>query len=107
MAARAHETILQVIHDDPIPPRQLVPRIPKDLETICMHALQKDPSARYSDCRALADDLASYLAGLPIRARPVSRFEKSWRWCRRNPVVASLASTVAYLEPRMRDLVRK
>lgn len=97
IAARAHETILQVIQNDPIPPRQLVQRIPKDLETICLHALQKDASSRYADCNALADDLAQFLSGRPIHARPVGMLERTWRWCHRNPVVAALTGTALAL----------
>ncbi|MFO1064116.1 MAG: serine/threonine-protein kinase [Pirellulales bacterium] len=97
IAARAHETILQVIRNEPVPPRQLVPRIPKDLETICLHALQKEVGSRYAGCIELADDLSRFLVGVPIHARPVSALERTWRWCRRNPVVAGLSGTALAL----------
>ena len=92
-AVNSLETIMQVLRSDPIPPRQLVNRIPVDLETICLKSLQKDISSRYENCKELAADLRRFLRGEPILARPVSRFERSWRWCRRNPIVASLGAT--------------
>ncbi len=91
---RPLDTVMQVVNNDPVQPRVLQPGIPVDLETICMKALQKDQAARYSDCQALADDLRRFINGEPIQARPVSRLERAWRWCRRNPKVA-IPSTVA------------
>jgi eukaryotic-like serine/threonine-protein kinase len=96
MAAKAVDTILQVLKNEPIPPRQLQPKLPIDLETICLKALQKDPTQRYADCTAMANDLQHFMRGEPISARPVGRAERAWRWCRRNPLVASL-SAVALL----------
>ncbi|MFM7925319.1 MAG: hypothetical protein ACKPJJ_34265, partial [Planctomycetaceae bacterium] len=55
---------------------------------ICLKALQKDPAARYESCAAMADDLQRYLNGEPIQARPISRLQRAWRWCRRNPRIA-------------------
>lgn len=85
---RPLETVMQVINNDPVSPRQLQPAIPVDLETICLKALQKDPAARYESCAAMADDLQRYLNGEPIQARPISRLQRAWRWCRRNPRIA-------------------
>ena len=82
---------------EPVAPSRLLPRMPRDLETICLKALQKDPARRYADVAALAEDLRRFRAGEPIVARPVSGPERVWRWCRRNPRVASLAATVALL----------
>lgn len=90
LEARPFETILRIIHSDPIQPRQLVPKIPLDLETICLRALHKIPESRYANCQALADDLRRFLAGIPIHARPVSKFERAWSWCVHNPIVATL-----------------
>lgn len=85
---RPLQTVLQVINNDPVSPRQLQPDMPKDIETICLKAMQKEQAARYSSCSELAADLRRFLHGEPILARPVSRAERLWRWCRRNPLIA-------------------
>jgi WD40 repeat protein/tRNA A-37 threonylcarbamoyl transferase component Bud32 len=78
----------QVLHDEPRSPRSLNDRIPRDLETICLKAMAKETGRRYPTAAALANDLRRYLAGEPIAARPVGRFERLWRWGRRNPALA-------------------
>ncbi|MBM3999657.1 MAG: hypothetical protein FJ297_08995 [Planctomycetes bacterium] len=88
LADRPVNTVMQVIHNEPVSPRVLQPGVPVDVETICMKSLQKDPSARYESCRALADDLRRFLNGEPILARPISRVERAWRWCERHPATA-------------------
>jgi WD40 repeat protein/serine/threonine protein kinase len=84
----------QIKHAAPARPRALEPRIPRDLETIVLKAMDKDPGRRYPSANDLAEDLRRFLDDVPIRARPVGRGEKLWRWCRRNPVVASLTAAV-------------
>jgi tetratricopeptide (TPR) repeat protein len=82
----------QVIEDDPPSPRKLDSRVPRDLETVCLKCLEKEPSLRYDTARALTDEFNRFLAGMPILARPVSRLERFGRWCRRNPLVAASAT---------------
>ncbi|HTK78291.1 MAG TPA: protein kinase [Gemmataceae bacterium] len=84
------DTILQVLHSDPVPVTGLQPNVPRDLETICLKCLRKDPRKRYSTALELAEDVQNFLQGEPIRARPVGVVEKLWRWVRRHPVPAGL-----------------
>ncbi|MCI0380712.1 MAG: protein kinase [Gemmataceae bacterium] len=79
----------QVLHDDPRLLRSLNDRVPRDLETICLKAMAKEPARRYPTAAAFAEDLRRFLRGDPILARPVGRAEKLWRWCRRNPALAT------------------
>jgi tetratricopeptide (TPR) repeat protein len=93
------ETLDQVRHQEPVSPRQLQPKTPRDLETICLKCLQKEPPKRYSSAEALAADLRRYLEGKPILARPVSAWERGIKWAKRRPAVAALVvmSAVAVL----------
>jgi serine/threonine protein kinase/lipoprotein NlpI len=91
------ETVSQVRLLDPVKPTRLQPKCSRDLETICLKCLEKQPRQRYADCNALADDLRRFLDGEPIHARPVGWLERGWRWCRRNPRVASLSAAVCAL----------
>jgi WD40 repeat protein len=84
----------QVLNDEPRRPRSLSDHVPRDLETICLRAMSKEPSGRYATAREMADDLQRFLQGLPIHARAIGRAERAWRWCRRNPVVAGLSTGV-------------
>jgi WD40 repeat protein len=88
------DTVLQVVSDEPVPPRRLQPKTPRDLETICLKCLQKAPGRRYASAGALADDLRRFQAGEPIAARPIGRVERAAKWVRRNPMVAALAFAV-------------
>jgi hypothetical protein len=93
----ARMLIKQVIDDEPPSPRKLNSSVPRDLETITLHCLEKYPENRYQSANDLAEELRRHLAGEPIRARPISRFESAWRWARRNRLVASLSFAVGIL----------
>jgi serine/threonine protein kinase/WD40 repeat protein len=88
------ETLQQVKASEPAPPSRLVPGLDRDIETIALKCLEKEPSRRFATAAALADDLDHYCRDEPIAARPVGRGERAWRWCRRNPVVAGLCAAV-------------
>src|SRR5262249_29602668 len=90
--ASAAETMLRVLTEDPAPPRRLQPRVPRDLETICLKCLEKKPARRYASAQSLADDLARFLAGEPIQARPVGAWGRGMKWARRRPSVAALTA---------------
>jgi eukaryotic-like serine/threonine-protein kinase len=85
---------MAVIRQPPVPPRSLNAGVPRDLEVICLKCLEKEPGRRYASAAALADDLDNWLANRPIDARPANVLERTWRWCRRNPVPASAAMIV-------------
>jgi WD40 repeat protein len=90
--ASAAETMLQVLTEEPVAPRCLQPRAPRDLETICLKCLEKKPARRYASAQALGDDLARFLAGEPIEARPIGAWERAMKWARRRPAVAALTA---------------
>ncbi len=96
-SASTTDTILQVLDKEPVPLRELNAAVPRDLETIALKCLQKEPRRRYGSAQGLADDLERYLDGRPILARPVGRTERLWRWCRRNPALAAMEFTSALL----------
>jgi hypothetical protein len=84
------DIIIQVLSREPLPPSRLQPGVPRDLETICLTCLRKEPSKRYPSVQALAEDLRRFLRGEPIWARPVGWLERSWKWCQRYPAAAAL-----------------
>ena len=111
------ETPMEVLHraaaEKPKSPRLTNARISRDLETICLKCLEKEPGARYVSAAALADDLERFRAGYTILARPVGLTTRAWRWSRRNPVLAALSSTtlvllivIAALVPIRREMMK-
>jgi serine/threonine-protein kinase len=96
-AETATETELQVIYQDPVPPSRLNPKVPRDLETICLNCLHKEPERRYASAAALADDLRRFGEGRPIQARPLGWGGRLWRWARRKPAAAALVATALAL----------
>jgi serine/threonine protein kinase/Tfp pilus assembly protein PilF len=89
------EILRQVETAEPVPLGRLRPKLPRDLETICLKCLEKESKRRYSAADALTADLRHFLAGEPVQARPVSRAEKMWRWCHRKPAIAALLTALA------------
>lgn len=94
-AATPLDTILQVVSEDPVLPRRLNSKVPRDLEVICMKCLQKTPPARYPRAGDLADDLQRFLAGDPIRARPPGLIGRAWKAARKRPVYALLTVLIS------------
>ena len=91
------ETLLLVQQNDPLQPRKVQPSVPRDLDTICMKCLHKDPARRYASAQELADDLRRFLAGQPVLARPVSRLERGWRWVKKEPKLAAALGVAVLL----------
>jgi eukaryotic-like serine/threonine-protein kinase len=91
----------QKVSHDPPSPRTYDRGLPKDLETICLKCLEREPQKRYQSALELAEELRRFSIGEPIRARPISRVERVWRWCRMRPVVAGLLASL-FLSPRLR-----
>jgi tRNA A-37 threonylcarbamoyl transferase component Bud32/tetratricopeptide (TPR) repeat protein len=88
------DTMLQIKHEEPVPPTRFEPTVPRDLENICLKCIEKDPNKRYASAQALANDLVRFLDGKPVQARPISRMVRAWRWSKRNPGWAIAASLI-------------
>jgi serine/threonine protein kinase len=88
-AATPLDTLVQVVADEPVPPRRLQPKVPRDLETICLKCLRKEAPRRYASALELAEDLRRFLAGEPIRARPTPGWERAVKWVKRRPAWAA------------------
>ena len=91
------DTLQQVKNDDPVPPSRLQPKVPPDLETICLKCLQKEPRKRYETAQDLADDLLRFLKNEPIKARPIGVVERALKWARRRPQVAALLGALLFV----------
>jgi WD40 repeat protein len=96
--AETIEELLLLLRDaDPVSPRLLNPSVPRDLETICLKCLEKEPARRYGNAQELSGELGRFVRDEPIQARPLNAASKLWRWCRRRPAVATLAASVLLL----------
>ena len=94
-SASSVETLYEVIHHEPVALSQLIPNLPRDLETICFKCLDKSPSRRYQSAEQLADELTRFLNDEPILARPLSKPVRLARWCRKNPAIASMIAVTS------------
>ena len=93
----SHRIVHQVLNDEPRSPRAMNDRVSRDLETICLKAMAKEPDRRYATISEFGDDLRRFLRGEPIRARPVSALERGWRWSLKNPMLAGLGIATVLL----------
>lgn len=92
--ATVAETLRRIQDQEPPAPRLLNPRVAEDLQTICLKALRRQPTQRYATAEDFAADLERYLEGRPILARPISQWERTWLWLRRNPALAALLTSI-------------
>jgi WD40 repeat protein len=99
------DTLLQVLNDEPVPPARLQPKVPRELETICLKCLEKAPARRYAGAADLADDLGRYLEGRPVAARPAGPGGRAVKWVRRRPAVAGLLAGIVVLAVAAAGLV--
>jgi serine/threonine protein kinase/WD40 repeat protein/tetratricopeptide (TPR) repeat protein len=92
-----NKLVKQMMHDEPVRPRKVNPAVPRDLETVVLKAIARDPAHRYETPADMAEDLKRFVEDRPVRARRVSEMEKLWRWCRRNPLPASLVAGIVLM----------
>jgi tRNA A-37 threonylcarbamoyl transferase component Bud32 len=92
-----YDTLILVRSQEPVAPRRLQPQVPRDLETVCLKCLEKEPGRRYASAQVLADDLRRFLNGESVLARPTSVWERGWKWAKRRPTVAALTAAVVLL----------
>jgi tetratricopeptide (TPR) repeat protein len=90
LAETSLETVRQVVSEEPVAPARLRPNVPRDLETVCLKCLHKEPARRYASALDLAEDLRRFVVGEPVQARPTSLVERAWKWARRRPALAAL-----------------
>src|SRR5262249_40936983 len=96
-AADRNRLYQRVLHEEPTRPRRVNPEVPRDVETVVLKAIAKEPKQRYTNAEHVAEDLRRFLADRPIQARRSAAWEHAWRWCRRNPAVASLSVGLALM----------
>jgi serine/threonine protein kinase len=92
-----NKLVKHVLHDEPARPRKVHPGVPRDLETVVLKAIARDPAHRYQTPAEMGEDLKRFVEDRPVKARPVSETEKLWRWCRRNPLPASLLAGIVLI----------
>src|SRR5262249_15123333 len=92
-----HQLIAQVVNETPPRPRKVNRAVPRDLETIVLKAIAHEPAQRYQTPGELAEDLQRFRADRPIRARRQGPLQRSWRWCRRNPLLALFGGAIVTL----------
>src|SRR5262249_39429839 len=97
LAETPMNTVMQVLHDEPVPPARLQSKVPRDLEIICLKCLEKAAHKRYATAQALAEDLDRFLASEPILARPTPKWERAVKWARRRPATAVMLAAIALL----------
>lgn len=97
--------LAELLLREPVTPRRLIPSVPRDLETVCLKCLHKEPARRYPTAQALAEDLGRFLRGQPILARPVSQLERVVKWVRRRPALSGLLAVILVLIPLSLALV--